>query len=791
MVHKHDARRLHYDLRFEHEGALASWACPKGPSYDPSHKRLAVETEDHPLAYGDFEGRIPDGEYGAGDSLVWDRGTFDTVPPGQFRQQHDKGHLHLSLQGEKLIGQWHLVRTRPQDSGKPQWLLFKAKDGAERYAYDVVTARPESVKTGRTLTRGPTTKATLSRPHPGPDALIEKVWPPMLATLSEPDAAPADQFVYEVKYDGYRALAAKSGARVAAKSRNAIDLLGRFGYVRDALQSLVVGEAVLDGELVGLDEQGRSRFELLGDSDATQRFVVFDVLWLEGEDLRHRPLEERRELLESLVAGSGGRLALAERIEGPTSAAMARAQAAGFEGLLAKRKGSPYTGTRSSDWLKLKVLQTAELAIVGFTPHSTGRNEIGALLLAAHRPQGGFDFAGKVGTGFTQKTRQQLFALLSSDVRKAPDDVHGAPRLTRARWVTPKLVAQLRFTEVTRDGRLRHPSFQGLRDDKTVEQTAIERPKTRVPPRRSVPKPGFFGEAKAAAFGVWHSNRQQAPQVELTNPTRVLFPRSGITKADVRRYYDAVAEFLVPALWGRPLSMQQFPRGIGAPGFFRHAAAAAPDWVTRATVKHADKDVEHIIVDSKATLSWLANQSILTLHMMSSRVDSLESPDWVAFDFDPPSDSWSALVPVAQALRGLLEELKLSSVPKSSGKRGLHVLVPLAPGHTHQQAHGFAKEVVRVLAAQFSSLATDERAKRERRGRLYLDAEQNGRLKSMVAPYSIRAVELAPVSTPLHWDEVHEAFEPSTFTIKTIERRLAREGDLFAPALRGTNRLPT
>lgn len=328
MIHKHDATRLHYDLRLEDHGALVSWACPKGPSYDASQKRLAVQTEDHPLAYGEFEGRIPDGQYGAGDSIIWDRGTFETVPANQFEKQFAKGHLHVAFHGEKLEGEWHFVRTRTQ-GGKQQWLFFKAKDGKERADFDVVAERPESVKSGRRTTRGPETKKSLNGPHPEPEVLLQNVWPPMSATLAENKSAGEDEFIYEVKYDGYRAIAAISGARIAVKTRNDIDLIERFPFLSNALKAVVVGEAVIDGEIIGLDENGVSRFELLGGE--SQRLMAFDLLWLDGQDLRSRPLEERRELLESLLATAKHGLALAERVELPHDEALNRARTSGWE----------------------------------------------------------------------------------------------------------------------------------------------------------------------------------------------------------------------------------------------------------------------------------------------------------------------------------------------------------------------------------------------------------------------------------------------------------------------------
>jgi bifunctional non-homologous end joining protein LigD len=858
MVHKHDATRLHYDLRLEIDGVLASWACPKGPSYDPSQKRLAVETEDHPLAYGDFEGRIPDGEYGAGDSIIWDRGTYDTVPPGQVHEQRRKGHLHVVFAGDKLQGGWHLVRTRPQ-GGKAQWLLFKAKDGTERPDFDVVAERPESVASGRRLTRGPERQRSLRGIHPDPEVLLGRVWPPMLAVLAKGTPAPAERYVYEVKYDGYRAVAAISGDQVSVRSRNDLDFAARFPWVAPALKQVVVGEAVLDGELVALDEAGVSRFQRLGDASAEHRYAVFDLLWLDGEDLRSRPLEERRELLESVMANTRPPLELAQRVRGDEKTALAEAKRRGWEGLLAKLRGSPYVGTRSADWLKLKVLGTDELVIAGWTPISNGAAEVGALLVAAKRGNH-FVYAGKVGTGFDRSMRRRLLTLLKKDEvpRAAVDD---APRMRDAHWVTPRHVAELQFTEWTRDGKLRHPSFQGLREDKSPEEIGEDRKAPAPTSRRSAKSSGtraagrtvsaararttasrkasgksagaggrstkkksgtssrakadgdpdgatgFFGTAQPEGFGTWHSNRgeDEAPtesaaapaapaepppaEVPITHPERVLFPVSKITKSDVRAYMDAVAPALIAALRRRPLSMQQWPQGIGKPGIFRQGATSAPPWITRVSVQHVDHPLEHIVVDRPETVSWLANQSALTLHMTSSRAATVDNPDWVAFDFDP-ANGWEQIAPLAKALKGLLDELKLSSVPKTSGKRGLHVFLPLGPGHSHAQALAFAEAITGALAARFPDQATTERSLNKRRGRLYLDAFQNGRLKTMVAPYSIRAVEGAPVSTPLEWDEVDARLDPAKFNIRTVPARLRERGDLFAAALVGKQRLP-
>jgi bifunctional non-homologous end joining protein LigD len=458
---------LHYDLRLEMEGVLASWAVPRGPSYDPGQKRLAVETEDHPLAYGGFEGRIPEGEYGAGDSIIWDRGTWDTEPPGQAAEQKRRGRILVRLRGEKLRGHWHLVRTRPS-GGKPAWLLFKARDEEANPAYDVVTERPESVASGRRTTRGPVPARTLRAAHPTPIDLLLRVWPPMLATLASAGAVRGDDLL-EVKYDGFRALAGVSGGKVALQSRKGLDLAARFPSVASALERLVLGEAVLDGEIVAW----RGGFQALQGTPARVGYAVFDLLWIDGEDQRDRPLEQRRELLQSLLSGAPEGIEVAEEVAGPVARALERARRRGWEGIVAKRRGSKYQGRRSRDWLKVKVAAGQEFAIAGYTPIATGAKAIGALLLAIREGRR-FVYAGKVGTGFGDAIRRDLFRRLERE-RIALPAVSGAPRLRVARWVKPRLVAEVAFTEWTSDGKLRHPSFKRLRDDRTPEECVRER----------------------------------------------------------------------------------------------------------------------------------------------------------------------------------------------------------------------------------------------------------------------------------------------------------------------------
>jgi bifunctional non-homologous end joining protein LigD len=765
MVHKHDATRLHYDLRLEIDGALASWSVPKGPSYDPAAKRLAIQVEDHPLEYGAFEGRIPDGEYGAGDSLIWDRGVYQTVPPGQAGEQRKRGRLHLVLLGEKLRGGWHLVRGGRPQGGQESWLLFKARDESADPGYDVITQRPESVVSGRVATRGPERAGVLRAAHPAPESLLERVFPPMLATLAGSPAGLSDGYRYSLKIDGYRALAALSGGKVALWSRNALDLTGRFGHLAHALARLVVGEAVLDGEIAVLDASGAPRFQLLQRGrDREAVFWAFDLLWLDGQDLRSRPFEERRDLLVSLFANTPASLRVIEEVPGPAEAALQAAKARGFEGVVAKERGSRYEPRRSRAWLKLKAQQGQELAVVGFTPSTKGTGEVGALHLAVADGKE-LRWAGKVGTGFTAQQRKTLWRELSRDVIEAPACA-GAPRARNARWVQPRLVAQVEFTEWTADGKLRHPSFQGLREDKSPMDAVRE------------------GTPSAASES----------RVKLTHADKVLFPREGITKADLAAYFEAVREPLLRALAGRPLSLKQFPKGVHDPKpWFRQDLGARPPaylHVVETPSRARGRPVRHLVANSADALRWLAQNNVLEVHAWHSREGSLTSPDWVVFDLDPAEgQGLPQAIEVALALRGMFERLGLPSVPKTSGKRGLHLFVPLAPGHTYQDALAFALQVggaVETLLPQ----TTLERSLRERRGRLYLDCMQNAYGKTLIAPYSPRPVDGASVSAPLQWSEVQPGLDASAFTLRTMPERLAKVGDLFAEALAAGVRLP-
>jgi bifunctional non-homologous end joining protein LigD len=824
VVQKHDARRLHYDFRLEIDGAMASWAVPRGPSYDPTVRRLAVQTEDHPMEYNAFEGRIPEGEYGAGDVLIWDRGTYETVPPDQQRVMIDKGHLHVRLFGEKLVGDWHLLRTdrRGGDdgaggSGKAQWLLFKAKDSHANPAYDVIAERPASVVSQRVATRGPA-RVSASEHGKSARALLEAVGGPALATPATTMADPS-QWLFEAKYDGYRVLVCKAGSDVRVYTRRANDWTDRFRPIADAVARLRARECVVDGEACVVDESGRPSFgalqEWLAGSAPNARiaYATFDLLWLDGRDLRREPLEVRRELLEKLLEGHGAPLSYSRAITGDVVELLRAAKQAGLEGLVAKKKGSPYVEGRSGLWLKLRFDRRQDCAIAGWIPMAGTTDEVGALLLAIAEGEK-LVFAGRVGTGFDTRTRRELAKSLAADAVDSPA-IEGAPALARpskardraqtgpntagAHWVRPRLVCECAFAEWTRDGSMRAPRYLGLREDKTplecVREGGTEQGDDPAPPGPPI-------AAAAHRGGYRGSGARPSAAPTLANPSKVLFPRDGITKRDIWDYYTRIAPLLLPHLAGRPLTLQRYPDGIdGEEWYQQNAPDKIPGFVRLVDVGPRHENKKRIVCDNLETLQWLANLAALTIHQWSSHAPgsaasraatdhALACPDYVVLDLDPGAGPWEHLVEVAGAVRALLEALELRSLVKTSGKRGLHVVVPTSPGPTHEQATGFAEQVARAVAKVLPKVATVERMKEKRGGKLYVDYGQNGEGRTIVSPYTIRARDGAVVSTPIDWSEVTNRLDPTRFTIRSVLDRVEKRGDLFAGVLQGGQVLP-
>ncbi|HEV7429363.1 MAG TPA: DNA ligase D [Thermoanaerobaculia bacterium] len=621
----------------------------------------------------------------------------------------------------------------------------------------------------------------------------------MLATLT--DTPPAgENWAYELKYDGFRAVCAIVDGSIAMWSRNELDLAPRFPAVAAALSKLNVKEVVIDGEIVVLDEQGAPRFQLLQQGDRREILIVFDILWLDGQDLRGKTYVERRGILEKTLKRTPAAIKVAEKITTSGAEALERAKKSGWEGIIAKRRSSVYEPRRSKEWLKIKAINEQELIVVGWNPSTHSSKEVGSLHLAVMGDDGELHYAGKVGTGFSAKQRVWWKDELSKDVVDKTM-VKDAPRERVATWVKPRFVVQVAFTEWTADNRLRHPSFLGMRDDKKVSEVVRERA-SGVGGRESEMKQK---PAKASASSKKSPSKKSAParshtppptphpQITLSNPDRVLYPRDGITKQDVADYYAAVAEPMVRALRDRPLALEHWNEGIDKPSWFhQNVGPGTPPWITtiETPTRTTSRAVRHVVVDKPETLRWMAQMSVLTMHMWASRGAALDEPDWLVFDLDPAKGKGiDQAIHAAIIVRGLLENLRLPSIPKTSGKRGIHVFIPMAGGYTHEEANAFACSISAAVASKVPEF-TMERALTKRRGRLYLDCMQNAYGKTVVAPYSLRAIDGAPVSAPLKWEEVTKKLDPKKFNLRTMPDRLAKVGDLFARVFEERVKLP-
>jgi bifunctional non-homologous end joining protein LigD len=652
-----------------------------------------------------------------------------------------------------------------------------------------------------------------SRKQP-PGTLLNSVFPPMLASLTETPPRDEKSWAFELKYDGFRAVTAIVDGSVAMWSRNKLDLAPRFPSVAAALSKLKLPEVVLDGEVVVLDDHGAPRFQLL-QQGGRELYVVFDILWLDGEDLRKKPYEERRALLVKTLRRAPSSISVSEQLEGGGDAALDRAKKSGWEGIIAKRRTSTYEGRRSKEWLKIKAINEQELIVVGWNPSTHAAREIGSLHLGVMGADGELHYAGKVGTGFSFKQRVWWLEELSKDV--VPKSlVIDAPRERVATWVRPRFVVQVAFTEWTADNRLRHPSFLGIREDKKVGEVVREREsgvgsgESEMKTQKSSAKPSKSSTKSPAAKPASAKSSKQVlsskssishtplptphtPPPNLTHPERILYPRDGITKQDVVDYYAAMTEPMLRALRDRPLALEHWNDGIDKPSWFHQdVGRGAPAWVSsiETPTRTTGKSVRHLEVDRPETLRWLAQMSVLTIHMWASRAPSLEEPDWLVFDLDPAKGKGiEQAIDAAIIIRRLLDHLRLPSLPKTSGKRGIHVLIPLAGGYTHEEANAFACSIGNAVTSKVPEF-TMERALNKRQGRLYLDRMQNAYGKTIVAPYSLRAIDGAPVSAPLKWEEVTKKLDPKKFNLRTMPARLAKVGDLFARVFEERVKLP-
>ncbi len=882
-VQKHAASHLHYDFRLELDGVLLSWAVPKGPSLNPATKRLAMHVEDHPLDYAQFEGTIPQGEYGGGTVVLWDLGAWE--PEGDPRKAYRDGNLKFTLHGEKLRGHWHLIRSGGRRGNDKQWLLFKSKDEEASDGEEITVTHPLSVKTGRDLDevaagkpakkKKRTTKLATQRPasrvartkgakakgakvkrsvkssstEPAkagrasarakargltrsaaggatrkrrsrnadaesgsevtqPDSTTQRLgstlpFEPQLATLAD-EVPRGDQWIHEQKFDGYRMLCLVDNGQVMFVSRNGHNWTDKFPVVADAVRKLRFKQVIFDGEIAALDEQGVSRFQLLQNAFGEQRadhlkYFVFDVLFHNGRDLRDLPLERRKTKLEKLLAKAPaeGVVQYSAHRTGNGERFLQDACRGGEEGIISKRRDLPYHSGRSLDWLKIKCTLNQEFVIGGYTNPQGARTDFGALLVGYY-DRGELRYAGKVGTGFNQKSLADLMAKFEPlEQRSSPfADLNGGMAEGRkAHWIAPRLVCQITFTQWTEDNRLRHPVFQGLREDKAPKSVVREQivPHEKAEAEASHKHNGHAqrGESTMAKKGgrkrsassktsgrrsAGNGEETEVLGVRLTSPDKVLYAEQGITKLDLARYYEQVAEWMLPHIHARPLSLVRCPEGAGKACFYqKHLGAGMPTELRQVEIEEERKTGIYVVAEQAEDLIALAQIGALEIHGWGSRADRLENPDQMVFDLDPAPDvRWSAVVAAAQRIRQLIEGLGLNCLLKTTGGKGLHLVVPIIRRHTWDEVTAFSKALADAVSSADPDHFTSNMSKKARVGKIFIDYLRNSRGATAIAPYSTRAKPGAPVATPIAWDELSNKLKSDAFNLFEVPQRLKK-----------------
>jgi len=778
VVQKHDARRLHFDLRLELDGVLKSWAITRGPSLTVGEKRLAVRTEDHPIQYLDFEGNIPKGEYGGGSMIVWDRGRWR--PEGDPRKALAKGHLDFTLEGSRLKGRWHLVRMRGKPGEKTEpWLLIKSEDEFARQPGDpeITDEETTSYVSGRTnqelAAAGDVrsdhkgrSKEKAQRKQLLPDigkipGARKKILPsfvePSLASLTEKPPTGA-KWVHEIKHDGYRLQARIDGTKIKLLTRKSLDWTDRFNRIAKALGELHLGSALIDGEAVVEDTSGFSSFSnlqiaLKENRQDKMRYHAFDLLYLDGYDLTQSPLIERKALLQAVLASlpSGSQVHYSEHLEtdGPTM--LEHSCRLGLEGIISKRKDSPYRSGRGESWLKSKCRESQEFVIIGYVPSTAASKSVGSLVLGYYE-NGKLQYAGRVGTGWSLAVAAALWKELDKIRAKKPPFTKPLPAGAEKEvvWVEPRLVCEVEFSDWTHDDVVRQASFKGLRDDKPPAEIVREAGGKRAAGTPSKPKP---------------------TGVRLTHPERILWPEEGITKQGLADYYTDIADWILPHLTGRVLSLVRAPSGTSEKFFYaKHPWAGLSDRIKRVDVGESEP---MIVVDDVNGLLEMVQAGVVEIHPWGSRHERLEYPDRLIFDFDPGEGvRWGAVIDAAREMRDFLGELGLESFVKTTGGKGLHVVVPVEPTMEWEPAKAFTQSVAETLAKKRPDRYVAVMSKKIRRGRIFIDYLRNGRGATAVGAYSTRALPRASVSTPLAWDELSESLRSDHFTLSNIRHRL-------------------
>lgn len=797
VVQKHDASHLHYDFRLEIDGVLVSWAVPKGPSVNPSDKRLAVHTEDHPMDYMQFEGTIPKGQYGGGTVMVWDLGTYTPAEAkaGEdaqtlMRKQHENGSIKINLNGQKLKGIYHLQQMKGKEN---HWLLIKSNDD---YAADIPSYNELSVLTGRDLSaieKGESKTKDTALPIAA-ELLTEAKklkafpahWSPQKALLT--DGLPEDQvWQYEMKLDGYRAFVEIHDKKVRLVSRNGNDFTRKYAPIAEAFTGFGA-DVIFDGEIVMQAKDGQSQFSWLQNPDKAPQnsalvFWAFDLLYFSGFDLRKLSLSVRRPLLEALLIQTPNTKLVP--VMHDAKKALKKAQDLQWEGLIAKKTSSAYhTNKRTPDWLKFKMDQQQEMVVGGFTEPSGGRKGIGALLCGFYE-NGKLLYSGRVGSGFNAKQLVEIREKLEA-IRQPDSPFKNPPRLKNIHWVKPRFVAQIKFTEITSAQSMRHPVFLGWRTDKKPTDVVLESQKAPIQTQKSTRRKSL--NVKDTAPKNQRKRSKETPfsemsaKVTFTNVNKVFWPDKEITKGDVIRYYDAVAPFILPHVKDRPQSLRRTPNGLLSDGFFqKNVEGLVPKWVKTRKIKSDSKSesITWLLCQDKDTLLYLANMGCIELNPWNSRVGSLNHPDFIVFDLDPKGAPVANIAKTALRLKEILDWLELPAFVKTSGGNGIHVFVPVLPNATYEQVRTVSQLISQMVHRDLSDITSLERSPDKRQGKVYLDYLQNGRGKTMASIYSLRPRPDAGVSTPLEWSEVTENIDLKAYNLFTISARLNEKGDLW------------
>ncbi|NBL64177.1 DNA ligase D [Flavobacterium sp. NST-5] len=819
VIQKHAASSLHYDFRLEIDGVLVSWAVPKGPSANPSDKRLAVHVEDHPMDYFDFEGTIPKGEYGGGTVMVWDYGTYRPEnAEGKISQDNSlmekqlkDGSIKIILKGKKLNGAWHLVEMKGKEN---MWLLMKAKDefAETKMNFDETSAisgldfkgieangNIYSSKNGKKLSSAEAKKVidsekSSSKKNKAETQKVDDIftredlaeakkikkfpsnWRPQLATLAE-EPFDHDDWIFENKFDGYRSFAQIENGKVNLISRNGNSFNKKYAVLVETF-STIKDDIILDGEIVVEDTNGTSKFQWLQHFDehpkkGNLKFYVFDILYFNQYDLRALTLLQRKKILKAILPKLKN-ISISEHTIGKGIETFQAIEKLGGEGIIAKKINSKYhESLRSKDWLKIKATKQQEMVIGGFTEPSGSRNSFGALLIGYYQDKK-LLFSGKVGSGFSDEVLKNLHSKLKKIKRKTSPFANDVD-LKDVHWVSPKLVAQIKFSEKTDSGSLRHPVFLGLRTDKkpkdviweTEENTdEIVADKISAKAKKKERKTTDFPESK----------------VEFTNHHKIFWPKEKYTKGDVIQYYNEIAEYILPYLKDRPQSLLRTPNGIKKPGFFqKNVEGQVPNWVKTRKLKSKStgENITYLICQDRDTLLFLANWGCIELNPWSSRLGNLNHPDYIIFDLDPHEADIKKLVRTALTLKEILDTLQVPAYVKTSGGKGLHVFIPILQKYSYNNTREFSQIVSQMVLKKLPEIVSLERSPSKRKGKIYLDFLQNGKGKTMASIYSLRPRDGANVSTPLEWEEINNNLNLSKFNIKTISKRLAEKGDLW------------